>query len=152
MGLSNRLDLKQVAKAYLFANTPLYLYRRLRNIASVKELGEDTPLNVLITEYNKRTSKKRKTVEDIAVAYSLLITTTFWDYQQAKAALDNFNLSLLDWGRDIKDIFISTSPITNIIGILVEPTYKFDKQTSAESSSSTLVLDLNSTNKGEKLC
>jgi len=142
MGLTNRLDLKQVITAYLFANTPMYLYRHLRYIDSVEELGKRTTLKALVKEYDKRTSKEQRSTKDIAVAYALLVAITFWEYRRALAAFDDFELSRLNWGNDIKDIFISTSPITDILNISAKLTYPSTKQTASDSSTGTLVLDL----------
>ena len=143
MGLTDNLDIRQVASVYLFANTPMYLYRHLREIDSVRDLGKDVSLKDLVDEYDRRTLSKGKSVEDIAIAYTLLVAITFWEYREALEALSKFELSRLDWGSDVKDIFISKSPITTLLELSVKPTFSPTEQMKSNGSTSTLRLDFN---------
>jgi len=117
MGLIDQLDIEEINSVYLFANTPKYLYRHLQHIKSVQELSQHASLQNLVDEYNKITSPTTKSSEDIAIAYALLITVTFWEYQKALAAFDKFDLSRLEWGNDVKHIFKTNAPINTIVGI-----------------------------------
>ena len=106
MKLIDQSDLKQLAISYLFANTPMYLYRHFSRNISLKELAVKNPIKRLVTEYELRTAKKKKTVEDITIAYSILVAITFLKYDKALAAFDMIDLSKLDWGNEIKDIHL----------------------------------------------
>lgn len=142
MRLIDKIDIKPLTNAYLFANTPMYLYRHFRRNTSLKELAENNPTQRLVDEYNRRTDKKTKSTKDIAIAYSILIAITFLEYKQALAAFDTINLSRLDWGNDIKDIYNSKIKITNIIRLCVEPRISHVEQTQSDSSTSTLLLNI----------
>lgn len=142
MGLIDQLELKQINSAYLFANTPKYLYRHLRHIQSVQELSKNTTLQNLVDEYNEITSPTRKSSEDVAIAYALLIMVTFWEYQKALVAFGKFDLSRLEWGNDIKDIFVTNAPINNIVRINVKPNIPPSELEASGNSTSTALIDI----------
>ena len=142
MRLIDQIDIKQLTNSYLFANTPMYLYRHFRRNISLKELAENNPTKRLVAEYKRRTAKKKRAVEDITIAYSILVAITFLEYQQALAAFDTINLSKLDWGNEIKDIYTSKTKITNIVRLSVEPQISHVKKTKSDSSTNTLSLNI----------
>ncbi len=106
--LTERIDLKPLIEAYLFANTPMYLFRHFRENASLRELTQQTSVEALTAEYIDRTRKEWKSIEDIVVAYATLIAITFLEYGQALTVFESLDLSHLDWGEEIKDIFQTT--------------------------------------------
>lgn len=114
MGLIDQLDIKEINGVYLFANTPKYLYRHLKHIQSIQELSQHATSQNLVDAYNEITSPTTKSSQDTAIAYALLITVTFWEYQRALAAFGKFDLSRLEWGNDMKDIFRTNAPINTI--------------------------------------
>jgi len=142
MKLIDQIDIKQLTNSYLFANTPMYLYRHFRRNPSIKELAENDSTQKLAKEYNKLTSKKTKPINDIVIAYSILIAITFLEYQQALTAFGTVDLSKLDWGNDIKDIYVSKTKITNIFSLAVEPRISLVKKTKSDSSTSKLLLNI----------
>lgn len=142
MRLADQIDLKPLINTYLFANTPMYLYRHFRRNASLKELAENNPAQRLVDEYKRRTSKKTKSTKDIVIAYSILVTITFLEYQQALAVFDMIDLSGLDWGNDIKDIYMSKIEITSVTRLVVKPQISHVEQTKSDGSTSTLLLNI----------
>jgi len=135
VGLKDKIDLEEVVSTYLFANTPMYLYKRLRSNASIEELAKNTTLEVLLEEYDKRTSMEKRTAEEVAVAYALLVAVTFLGRSQPSVAFRNFDLSRLDWGNDIRDIFISETPPETEITVTADSTItEMKKQTSSGST------------------
>jgi len=138
MGLIDQLDINEINSVYLFANTPKYLYRHLRHIQSVQELSRHATLQNLVDEYNEITSPTAKSSEDIAIAYALLITVTFWEYQQALAALNKFDLSRLEWGNEMKDIFRKNTPINTIVRIHAKANIPRNEFRASGSSTSTV--------------
>jgi len=145
MGLTDQIDLKPLTKAYLFANTPMYLYRHLRGNASLRELVEHNPIQVLTSEYEHRTAKETRSIEDVVVAYAVLVGITFLGYQQALEVFHSLELSRLDWGHEIKDIFISTARIVSFTSATVKPQARIER---TESSSSQNVLEISLRTKG----
>ena len=137
MGLMDQIDLKPLIDAYLFANTPMYLYRHFRNNASLQELAERTSIQILVAEYDRRTVKETRSIEDIVVAYSTLIAITFLKYQRALEVFENLGLSRLDWGDEIRSIFTSTTKIVNVFRETVKPKSYVDR-TKSDSSQNEL--------------
>ena len=136
------LDPKEIVTAYVYANTPMYLYRHLRSIEPLRELATESSINSLVEEYNERTTKEKRTEADVAIAYAMLIAVTFLEYSEALAAFDRFDLCRLDWGRDVRDIFIRTSPISNFISISQKPKISRVEQALSDSSTNILALEI----------
>jgi len=149
MGLIDRLDTKEINSVYLFANTPKYLYRHLRHIQSVQELSQRATLQNLVDEYTKITSPIARSSEDIAAAYALLIAVTFWEYQEALAALGKFDLSRLEWGNDMKDIFRTNAPINTMVGIGAQASIRPCNLEATGSSTSTASYEYTRNNRKE---
>jgi hypothetical protein len=149
MGLIDQLDIKEINSVYLFANTPKYLYRHLRHIQSVQELSQRATLQNLVDEYNKITSPTTRSSEDIAAAYALLIAVTFWEYQKALATFEKFDLSRLEWGNDIKDIFKTNAPINTIVGIGAKANIPPNNLEATGSSTSTASYEYTHNNRKE---
>ncbi len=102
------LSLKAVTTHYLFANTPVYLYRRLRAEESVKALADSaTPLE-LAALVAKMDRKRKRGPEDIAVAYSAIVAATFHSSREVHEAFDQLNLRHLDWANAILGFWYET--------------------------------------------
>ncbi len=112
MEVEKLLDLEALTESYLFANTPGYLYRHFRRNSSIEQLIKQVPIQVLIKEYNARAIRK-ELLKEVVTAYSILIAFTFLDYQEALQAFEKTNLALLDWGNEIKALFVFNTPSTN---------------------------------------
>lgn len=144
------LDPKEIVTAYVYANTPMYLYQHLRSIESLRELATESPISSLVEEYNEKTTKEKREEADIAIAYAMLIAVTFLEYRKALDAFDRFDLSRLDWGRDIKGIFIRTSPISNFISISQKPEISRIEQALSDSSTNILALEISPKSQNEE--
>jgi hypothetical protein len=106
MSIIDPTDLQPLAKIYLFASMPSYLYRNFRKQGALVELTKSKPIETLTAEYESRATQENRSVEDVAVAYAILIAITYLPYQEAIAIFDRLDLSLLDWGQEIRDIFV----------------------------------------------
>lgn len=137
MGLVDQLDLKSLCETYLVANTPMYLYRHLRSNNSLRRIAEDFSAEGLVAEYESRTTKQRRSVEDIAVAYAMLSAITQLDYPVAMAALDNMDLSRLDWATELRDIYLATRRPVSYVGVTLQPRV-LSKASRTETSVSTV--------------
>ena len=142
MGLAKEIDLKPLTEAYLFANTPIYLFRRFRENSSLRELAKHTTVEELTTEYINRTTKAEKSIEDVVVAYSLLIAITFLEYDKAVATFESIDLSRLDWGEEIKHIFRETMPVVNYFSASITPEVNPNSITKSDGSANYLEVDL----------
>jgi hypothetical protein len=103
-----------VIATYLYANTPSYLYRHFRTIPYVKALADSFALEDIVGQLSSLTSQDVQSPKEGALAYALLISLTFFDYDTASRALMQIDPSLLDWGEEIRDIFLKTAKSTKI--------------------------------------
>jgi hypothetical protein len=143
---SEKLDKTEIISIYFFANTPMYLYRNFRNMESIKELTKTIPISSLINEFDERTQKDKKSEEDIAIAYAILIAITLLEYRDALATFEKIELSKLDWGIEIKDIFIKTSPITGFLEISQKPKISTNNNIITDSNATFLSLNIGKQN------
>lgn len=106
------IDVEVLKREYLFASTAAHLYEHFREDDSLRKLAQEEKPEILVEEYKKRTVKGDRSVEDVVVAYALLITVTFYDYKDAMETFKKFDLSKLAWGEEVKDIYMREARIT----------------------------------------
>jgi len=141
--LFHQLILDAIVSGYLVANTPSYLYQRLRQIRAIQNLPLNTPSEELISEFRKVTSQKPGSVDEIATAYAILAAITFLDYPKALQVLSTLDLSKLDWGQDFRDIFVKNSRATNVFDLRISP---FSQPLILQANSSTRIIPLEQQN------
>ncbi len=100
------VDIDELTRDYIFASSAGYVYDRFRGNNSVENLSRVKTPVILVEEYKKRTEKAARSLEDIVVAYAILVSITFLDYSEALGIFDKIDLSKLEWGQDIKDRYI----------------------------------------------
>lgn len=110
-----KMNLEPLIEAYLLANNPMQLYRQFRENSQVQDLARSISNQSMIDCYNKRAQKEHKILEDIVVSYAILVGLTFMEYEEAIIAFGKLDLSHLDWGNSIREIFDATARITNVL-------------------------------------
>lgn len=110
----SQIDLPALTKVYLFANTPMYLYNHFRGNSSLQLLATYTSIQDLVNEFTARTDKEKRTLEDIVVGYSVLIIISFLDYKRALEAFEQMDMARIEWGVEIKAIYINSARVTNV--------------------------------------
>lgn len=106
------VDVEALKREYLFASTAAHLYQHFKENGSLRELAQEEKPEILVEEYRKRTAKDDRSIEDIVVAYAILVAATFYDYKEAMETFGKFDLSKLEWGEKVKDIYIRGAQIT----------------------------------------
>jgi len=106
------IDTEALKREYLFANSAAQLYRHFRENISLQNLSEIEKLEVLVEEYKTRTEKNERSIEEVVEAYGILLAVTFYDYEKAAKAFKKFDLSRLEWGKDLEDIYRRQARIT----------------------------------------
>ena len=109
------LDLKSLTywyQAALKGNRPGQLYIKFRAETSIRTLFCHFDLGNLINEYKWRVHKPAlaRSVEDSAVGYAMLIAFTYFPKESGLWAFDQCDLSLLDWGNAIKEMYQNGHP------------------------------------------
>ena len=75
------------------------------------------------------------------ISYLILTAITFWEYSQALSAFNSLELSRLEWGEEIKNIYVFKHPMTSIISISAKHGYSSDINTASSNATSNLILD-----------
>lgn len=109
------IDIEVLKREYLFASTAAHLYEHFREDGSLRRLAQEEKPEILVKEYKERTVKGDRSVEDVVVAYAVLIAVTFYDYKEAIETFNRFDLSKLEWGEKVKDIYMQEAQITTYI-------------------------------------
>lgn len=118
--LTKNLNVENLPETYVFANTPMYLFKRYRLSYSVRKMAVRTPVESLITQFNDIGRKPEKSLDDVVLAYAILVSFTWLNYEDAIKAFSSVDLSYLNWGRDIKLIFQTVVVPTSKIDLKVK--------------------------------
>ena len=95
---------------YLVANTPTYLYNRLRQLPAVQQLGEIASTNAIVALFSASTRTESKTSNDVATAYACIVALTYRPPTERRRALQNLDVSRLEWGEMVRDIGLDRIP------------------------------------------
>jgi hypothetical protein len=130
----NEIDIDTLKREYMFASNPEYIYDTYRVNNTIITLTKNMDAKDIIKEYESIIQKEKKSIDDVVMAYSMLIAITFLDFPDAKKYMDSIDLSKLEWGEKIKEIYMrnakSTSfKIINGKGIILVP-HKMEPATS----------------------
>ncbi len=106
------IDVDYLKREYIFANNATQLYQRFRENTSLQELARGNGPESLIEEYQRLINKDEKTVDEVVKAYALLIAATFLDYKEAAETISKLDLAKLEWGKELKDIYMRGATIT----------------------------------------
>ena len=106
------IDVEALKREYLFASTAAHLYQHFKEDGSLRKLAQEEKPEILVEEYKKRTAKDERSVEDVVIGYAILVAVTFYDYKEATETFKKFDLSKLEWGEKVKDIYIREAKIT----------------------------------------
>lgn len=165
--MSNR-QLHQIQKRtrcildhYLFANTPSFLFERLRREPAVSQLATDFSADQLAGFVLAVDQDEKRTALSVAAAYCALVALTFHNYKAAKVAMESLSTKNLNWVPAICQLWESVRlPSTTVESRLLpiaRPTIPNDVHTSTvrgsaqplpgagppqESPTSTYSLDL----------
>ena len=102
------LNLEELRRIYVFANTPAYLFRRYRGDESVKALADAASLTELISEIKEVDGNPERSFDDVVSAYAALVAATHKDQAPTRAAFESLVISNLDWTASIIEIWAAT--------------------------------------------
>src|ERR1700677_1635308 len=97
----NKLDLRELTEQYMVANTPRFLYKNLRDNASVKGLAERSTPRELFASITAIERKQDRNADDVALAYAMLVAMSFQDFGRVREVVADWRPTILSWGLDI---------------------------------------------------
>ncbi len=106
--LINQVSLDDLKSKYLYANTPRYLFKHFRSSIPLQLLAIQNQPESLAREYNKIISPDIKSLENIVLAYAILVAFSFLEYSKVRDIYSSLDVTKLKWGEDIKSISMTT--------------------------------------------
>ena len=116
-----KLSVGEITTHYLFANTPSYLYRKLRADDSVKALADSSTPIELAAIVERIDQQPERTPEDIATAYAALVAATFHGTRDVRATFGALSFRHLDWAYTILRLWYDTQITTDTRFFAVRP-------------------------------
>ncbi len=111
----------ELEATYVVANTPEYLYRRLRDSEVVRRLANDFSAELLATMYREVLAKPNRTASDVAQAYAAMVALTLRDYSEWRPLIDGFEITTLDWAERIRAIAKQRATPTVVTSLTASP-------------------------------
>lgn len=101
------LKLESAKEAVVLANTPAYLFEKLRNDPEVEAIGRK-PLSAIVERLKLLflSFQTSKSLDTLAEIYVFLVALSFKPEREAQAVLEGFNLKPLSWGQEIKQMIL----------------------------------------------
>lgn len=131
------IELDNLKEWYIYANTPMYLYKHFREEGSLRNLSEKLDVSELTEIYNHYRASKKQNLENVVISYAVLTALTLKDPYLAEKAFKKIDLSCLRWGNDIRDIFKKNITKYNFYNLNVSRLAKISVPSAGESGKSS---------------
>ncbi len=96
-------QLAAVGRVFVTANTPTYLYNRLRETPVVSQLSRQS-IDALRDMINQASAKRHPSDLELARGYAALIALLAKEEPEVLDAIDRLSLRRLRWGRQLIDL------------------------------------------------
>ena len=114
MDLTPPLNTKAIARTFLLANTPSYLYRHLRAEQSVAAFARANTAQSIAALVRSQLSVPPGTAINAPLVYALLAAITLAPPPDSHKAIASLDISNLEWGEAFRAIFSATTPLTAV--------------------------------------
>jgi hypothetical protein len=98
-------ELASIVEIYLLANTPAFLFRRMRSNPVVQRLAESESERSLVSEYRSLGRKTERDIEEVASAYAALCALTLREPPPSRRTFSQLAKVDFDWGATIVEKF-----------------------------------------------
>jgi hypothetical protein len=103
-------EMDSLREIFLLANSGSQVYRGFRQSKVLSDLAVREKEEVLVDEYRARTEKEDRSIDDVVVAYAILAIASFLEYEEGRALFQRLNVSKLQWGEEIKRLYLGKVP------------------------------------------
>jgi hypothetical protein len=117
---------------YIFANTSLYLYNRLRDNQTIKTISQKYSTDALLKVFFSILPNKKKHVKQfssIVCIYSLIACLSLKQYKEVESFFKRLPAYRIEWAQEISDIFLAFS--TSETQITIKHHYQLPKDFNA---------------------
>lgn len=118
----SQTELHSVLEAYALANTPEFLYRKLRPLPAVQRLADESSARELGSYYRKIGRKKHgRELKEVAIAYAALAALTIMEPPPAERTFKSLEKVDLDWGPDMIQRFLNIPTVHTSAKFTIPP-------------------------------
>lgn len=103
-------EMESLREIFLLANSGNQVYRGYRKSEVLRDLAVREKKEVLVDEYRVRTEKEDRSVDDVVVAYAILVIASFLEYEEGSALFQRLDVSKLQWGEEVKRLYLGKVP------------------------------------------
>jgi len=103
-------EIDRLREIFLLANSGSQVYRGFRQRKVLSDLAVRENNKGLVNEYRVRTEKKDRSIDDVVVAYAILVVASFFEYNEGRALFQQLDLSKLQWGEEVKRLYLEGVP------------------------------------------
>lgn len=97
-------DRKNLREIYVYANTPMYLYRQLQASSIVQRMAREESTKALFERIRAVKQNERNDIDWIAIGYAALVAATMKDDFNKEEALKLAVNTGLDWAKHLLEI------------------------------------------------
>lgn len=106
----HELNVDSLVETYLFANTPAYLFKRLRSNPSVQRMANRYQPAELMEFYQAKAAGRDLDARDIAAGYAALVALAIQASGEAQTSLKQARSPHLPWGPRIIELAAVQTP------------------------------------------
>jgi hypothetical protein len=109
-----KLDFEGLKEIYMMANTPGYLFKNIRSLASVESLAKNYSVDELQNALEEIATEPISEIAGLLSVYAILIALSFKPLYQIKPLLENLELQI-QWGDHLKELILAHANQVNEI-------------------------------------
>jgi hypothetical protein len=109
------LNLPSITALVAAANTPAFVYKRLRRDRSVERFSSTGSVAELLSLVEETSRKAGRAFEDVVLAYCALVAATFKPTEEIREYIKERGFPRFQWAQDILERHLLSTPATKLI-------------------------------------
>jgi len=85
-------EMDSLREIFLLANSGRQVYQGFRQSKVLSDLAVREKEEALVDEYRVRTEKEGRSIDDVVVAYAILVIGSFFEYKEGRALFQQLDL------------------------------------------------------------
>lgn len=115
------LNVEELMRAYVVANTPSYLFRHFRQEASLLDFAKAHTVPQLIQYASLVAADPHRDLESVAKAYAAVVALTFHELDSVREAIAGTQLDGLEWAGPILLTWLGKTPNLSSLSVTFSP-------------------------------